>query len=135
MRTRAAAQAGFSLLELLVAMTIMAIALGMLYQTTGTDARNIDRVQQSQRAAELAESLLAWRDAVPEGGWNASGQDAGFDWTIGSRPYPVADQATNAPILHEITLSITWRSNGSLQRLEYVTLRPQRRPVPGARIP
>lgn len=133
MRSSAAAQGGFSLLELLVAFTIMAISLGMLYQTTGTDARNIDRVQQAQRATLLADSLLAWRDVVPETGWNEAGQSAGFDWTISSVPYPSPNQATNAPILHEITLTIAWISNGNVQRMELVTLRPQRRPLPGGR--
>lgn len=133
MRGSAAAQSGFSLLELLVAFTIMAISLGMLYQATGTDARNIDRVQQAQRATLLAESLLAWRDAVPETGWNDAGQSAGFDWRISSVLYPTPTQATNAPVLHEITLTIAWVANGSAQRMELVTLRPQRRPLPGAR--
>ncbi len=133
MRPSATAQGGFSLLELLVAFTIMAIALGMLYQTAGTDARNIDRVQQTERATLLAESLLAWRDVVPETGWNESGQSAGFDWAIRSAPYPSPNQTTGAPILHEITLTITWLSSGIPQRMDLVTLRPQRRPLPGGR--
>lgn len=133
MRTSAARQRGFSLLELLVAFTIMAIALGMLYQATGTDARNIDRVQQFQRATLLAESLLAWRDVVPETGWNESGSSAGFDWRISSTPYSTAVQALNVPVLHEVTLTIAWTEGGRVQRMDLVTLRPQRRPLPGAR--
>ena len=122
------------MLELLVAFVIMGISLGMLYQATGTDARNIDRVQQTYSATLLGESLLSWRDTVPETGWNESGRSAGFDWQISSAPFPTAVQAPNAPVLHEITLAITWSDSGRVQRLDLVTLRPQRRPVPGGQV-
>ncbi|OPH17317.1 general secretion pathway protein GspI, partial [Azospirillum brasilense] len=62
-------QQGLTLLELLVAFAIMALALGMLYRAMGGSARSVADVDRYQRAVVLAQSLLALRDAVPEQGW------------------------------------------------------------------
>ena len=86
-RARATAQHGFSLLELLVAFSIMALSLGLLYRVAGGSARNVTDVVQSQQAGWLAESILASRNSVLESGWNEDGESAGFVWQVRSIPF------------------------------------------------
>ena len=121
-------QRGLSLLELLVAFAIMAIALGMLYKASGSSARSVGEIQSYQRAVSLAESLLATRDAIPPDGWNESGQSAGFLWQVRSRPYatPVAQGNLGVPLLHAVDMTVGWSERGLERRIELHTLRPQR---------
>ncbi|HEY0201887.1 MAG TPA: type II secretion system protein [Burkholderiaceae bacterium] len=124
-------QSGFSLLELLVAFAIMALALGVLYRAVGGSASRVANIEVQQRAASLAESLLALRDAVPPGGWNENGQSAGFGWQIQSTPFPTQVNAPNAPRLYEVAITIAWSDAGERRQLDLTTLRPERKPLAG----
>lgn len=126
-------QRGLSLLELLVAFAIMAIALGMLYKASGSSARSVGEVASYQRAMSLAEALLALRDAVPPEGWNETGQSASFVWKIHSQPYatPASQGNTAAPLLHAVEMVVEWSEGDRLRRVQLHTLRPQRKVPPG----
>ncbi|ADX47916.1 general secretion pathway protein I [Paracidovorax avenae ATCC 19860] len=125
-------QQGLTLLELLVAFAIMALAMGMLYRAMGGSARSVADVDRYQRAVVLAQSLLALRDAVPEQGWNQSGESAGYQWRIASAPYPTDVKGPNIPPLHEVSILISWSDGTRTRTFELSTLRPQRRlPEPG----
>lgn len=124
-------QRGLSLLELLVALAIMAMALGMLYRASGSSARSAGDLQSYQRAAMLAQSLLAARDAIPEAGWNEAGESAGFAWSVQSSPYGAADPNPSVPRLHEVVIEVAWQERGGGKRIVLQTLRPQRLPMAG----
>ena len=124
-------QQGMTLLEILVALAIMAISLGMLYQASGSSVRNVGDTEQYQRAATLAKSLLSLRDSVSDEGWNESGESAGFSWRIRSAPFPTAINDPKAPQLHEIGITVAWPQGDRQRVLEMSTLRPQRKPPPG----
>lgn len=121
-------QRGLTLLELLVAFSIMAMSLGLIYRVLGSGASNAGNLDRTQRAVVLAQSLLALRDTVPEGGWQQTGESADYRWQIQSAPYSTGISGPNTPQLHEVGISIAW-SEGERQRaLEMTTLRPLRKP-------
>ena len=128
-------QQGFTLLELLVAFAIMALSLGMLYRASGSGARSVVDIERYQRAVILGESLLALRDAVPEQGWNQTGESAGYNWRISSAPYATAINGPNVPPLHEISIVITWADADRQRQFTLNTLRPQRKPPEPGRNP
>lgn len=124
---------GFSLLELLVALSIMAMALGLLYQASIGALRGAGDLELEERATVLAQSLLETRDAIPEGGWNESGRSAGMDWRVATSLFATTATSANPAIvpLHEVRLQVAWASTRGRRLLELRTLLPQQRLVPG----
>ena len=143
--TQSKAQRGLSLLELLVAFSIMALSVGLLFRSMGGSARSVANMSQQQQAALVAESVLALRDAVTAEGWNETGSLAGFKWAVSSQlfatPLPWPLESTGAPQpadrvpLHEIHLSVHWADGTRPQQLDVTTLLPQRKPFAGEALP
>jgi general secretion pathway protein I len=129
--SKVAVQRGFSLLELLVAFSIMALSLGLLYRVAGGSARNVSDVVQSQQAGWLAESILASRSSVLEGGWNEEGESAGYTWQVRSVPFNSGINILQAIPLHSVRIAVSWTAGSRPGQLELVTLLPQRKPMPG----
>lgn len=115
---------GFSLLELVVAMAIMSIALGVLYRAVGGGVRTVGDLSAYSRAIALGESLLQSRDAVPAEGWNEAGQWEGFRWSVASAPYEPASGPM--PAVHRVQVDVVWRDGLRERSFSLVTLRPQR---------
>ncbi len=124
-------QKGLSLLEILVAFSIMAMALGVLYRATGSSVRSVSIIDATQRAASLAQSLMALRDAVPASGWIDAGETAGFKWNIRSAPYQTTVTNPAVPPLHEVVIGVRWADAGVERSIQVTTLRPERSPLPG----
>ena len=126
-----AGQRGFSLLEVLVAFSIMAIALAMLYRASGGSMRSIAHVEHNQRAVMLVESLLAANDNLGEGGWNESGESGGLGWQVQSQRYatPASAAFPDAVPLYEVVITVSWRDGQTPRQIAVKTLRPQRKPL------
>lgn len=122
-------QHGFSLLEILVALAIAALALGMLYRVSGNNASQAGALDQRTRAAVLAQSLLAVNQTVPVTGINATGTAADFTWQVHSSPYPTpaSQQSPQAPRLYELAIRVRWSDGARTRSFALTTLRPERR--------
>lgn len=116
---------GFTLLEVLVAFTIMAVALVALLQAFTTGLDGTAAAEARTRLLARAENRLAAVGAtIPLAPGVYSGNADGFDWRVDVRPYPAADDAgrprglTPRPMRVEVVVTAP---GGARQRL--VTLR------------
>jgi general secretion pathway protein I len=115
---------GFSLLEILVAFSILAIALGVLMQIFASAARNADLAREQARATTLAQSLLASAsvEAVLVAGETSGSTPDMFRWQVEVAPFDTADGPTdNVPAampspldLWRVTARVAWDGAGSI---------------------
>lgn len=126
-------QRGYTLLEVIVAFALLAMALTLLLGTLSGAAKQVRWSSDAGRAALYAQSLM---DQVGVGQTLKPGQRSGdfengrYRWTLGVAPWQDRIAASssqpidpNAPRLFEVQLAIEWGDGGSGRRLLLRTLR------------
>ena len=114
--SRAARAGGFSLLEMVIALSILAMSLGALYQAAGGATRNIRADEKYAYGVELARSLLAEHTRVPPQGLDTSGETrGGFRWYATSQP--TGPEAAPRSVLHEIEVGVGWYDGGRQRKV------------------
>lgn len=102
-------QRGFSLLEMVVAIAILGLALGALYQAASGATRNVRTSERYAYGVELARSLLEQYEIVPAGGVNQTGETSGgFTWRAQSQPHQLPRQQAGDFQLHDIEVVVAW---------------------------
>jgi general secretion pathway protein I len=118
-------QAGFTLIEVLVALSILSISLGVLLAVflQGLDRAHESRDEASARA--IAQSLLAQADASANPAIGASaGKTNNFLWRLQILPYGSAqDQAAWQEGAGQIVATVSWRGAGGMRSISLSTLR------------
>lgn len=129
-------QQGFSLIEVLVAFSIMAMSVGLLYRALGGSAHDVQILDTQLQASVLAQSVLSLKDAVPPEGWAQSGASGSFEWQVQSIPYTVPEEvippnqqaapegSPSNPRLHEVQLLIGWQERSERKVWKLNTLLP-----------
>ena len=136
-------QQGFSLLEILVAFSILALSLGVLMQIFSGATRNADLTRNQTRATALAQSLIAGTSAESTlaAGENRGTTDDGFRWHIEVAPFDdssSAEGAASTPTavasldLWRIAVQVAWEGGAGLNErsVSLATLRTRPRPTP-----
>ncbi len=130
MSRRPRATRGFSLIEVLVAFSIMALVLGVVYRSGAGSLRGAVVADQYSRALLWGQSLVDSRADVPPSGWFDAGTTAdGFSWVIASRPLNDGeDEGVVEFPLQEVTVRVEWSDRGRSRQVSLSTVLPQARP-------
>lgn len=119
---------GFTLLEVLVAFAVLAVALGIAFEVFSTGLRG-SRVAQSYTTATLvAESLL---DGVGIDTELSEGETGGvfangYRWRVDIRPHQRGQEGfddPNLPLALEVRVTVTWNEARKTRSLQLVSLR------------
>ena len=104
------AAGGFSLLEMVVAVAIMAISLSVLYRAAGGATRSVGVDEKMVYAVELARSLVALNKLVPASGMRDEGEtEGGFQWEVQAEPVVLQDPAPlEAGQLQYLSVTVRW---------------------------
>lgn len=116
-------RAGFTLLEVLVAMVILSVAVVTLIQLASQGLRLLKLSIDHQEAAMLADRLIRTADAAVEG--TEAGQEGQFTWERRARLVAVPDEllpiSGPSPRLLSLSVAVRWGSSG--RTVEVATLR------------
>ena len=117
---------GFSLLEVLVAFSILTLSLGVLMQIFSGGIRNTLVGASYSRAVDLAESTLALAGTeYPLEPGMHSGQDRQFQWSLEIAPYLPEDLLAPPQhlALYHVAARISWGEAGESRSLVLDSLR------------
>ncbi len=121
-------QWGFSLLEVLVALAILAISLGMLMQSFSLSGRNVQVTADYTRALVLAESKLTEAGTLTAVGSESAGQfDDRFRWVLRAVPVEAEYFGPSALIPYRVSVEVVWESDGKTRTLNLETLKVEAR--------
>lgn len=120
-------QQGFSLLEVLVAFSILSLALAALFTLFGTGVRNTAVARDYQQALVVAEARLAFLQGInaqqlPQE--NAQGvAPGGYAWRSEVTPLEQEEPAVSGVTLYQLAVQVSWQEGGQQRQLGLTTLR------------
>ena len=117
-------RAGFTLVEIIVALAILALSLNVILPAISGALWRTGEAEAQAEAASLARSLLAQAgNAMPLHDGAADGQfENGFRWQLRVTPYGAADQAM--PVrAYKVAAEVFWGDAGRQYSAALTTLR------------
>lgn len=121
----ARADEGFTLIEVLVALTILGVSLAVLLAVF---LQGLDRSRESANEAAarvLAQSLLVQaKSAASPAMGSSAGKAAGLVWRLQVVPYGTAsDRVSWQENAAQIVATVSWRGDGGMRSISLSTLR------------
>ena len=127
-----ARDSGFTLLEVVIALAIAALALGVLFETGATSVRATRTAARIEHAISLARSRLALAarsTPLAPGDWQGE-EGSGFHWHLRVRaaaamtPEAPLPGARSSPLtLYAISVSVSWPQEGAWRDVQLQTAR------------
>jgi prepilin-type N-terminal cleavage/methylation domain-containing protein len=122
---------GFSLLEVLVAVTIIGIGFSVVFAGMSGSVRGLERVQNNERRVELARYKLAELDLIKRIRPNDSVSgvfEEGTRWTLQTSPFilPIEEGPLRNPgSVIRVDLTMEWMGRNGMQKRTVQTYRYQ----------
>ena len=119
---------GLSLLEVLVAFSILALALGVLLRIFGSGLKSAALAESYSQAVLRAESLLSRSgiDSPLQAGEESGAFDERYHWRRLIRPYPLPDieQVDTLPLMaFEVIVEVFWQEASKRHSVTLTSLR------------
>jgi general secretion pathway protein I len=133
---RDVANKGFSLIEMLVALVVLSLSLGVLYQAAAGATRNVRVAAEYTEAVMLAESKLVEHSYITEESYSASGEFGEYSWSVSSWPavYENVTSPDQMPLLPRplqyLEVIVSWAGGSDKRSLDLLTVVPLRSPLP-----
>lgn len=123
--TRSRTQSGFTLVEMLVALAIVALSFAVLFKVISDGLDRTRRAHQEVLAAGHAESLLAlWEAGTPRPGTSNGRFSDGISWSVAVEPYVDGKARGDWPVgAVRILATVSWRDAGKDHSRTLTTLR------------
>lgn len=132
-RARPAVQRGYTLIEVIVAFAILALALTLLLGTLSGAAKQVRWADEAGRAALHAQSLLDQTgvgEPLRAGHSEGAFEQGRYRWTLDVAPYvdplapPAPPRDLSAPRLWQLAMTVQWgQGDDPRQRLQLQSLR------------
>ena len=121
---------GFSLIEMLVALVVLSLSLGVLYQAAMGATRNVRVASEYTDAVMLAESMLAEYSYITDENFSLSGRFGQYDWQISSWPVIQDDglapehRAVTPQALQYLEVVVSWPGRQTSRIVDLLTVVP-----------
>jgi len=128
-KTQVNKQQGFSLLEILIAFSILAFSLGVLLKIFSAGVNTATVAEDYTAAVQIAESLMAKTglETSLQIGQESGVENEKYDWLVTVSPFifnPAnIDVATNSLALFKVKVIVSWDKNINARRVELTTLK------------
>jgi len=130
-RRRAGASTGFTLIEVLVALAVLAITFGFAYRALSGGFEWVDRSEHSRAGLLLAQSVLARAggDIAPQPGQTTGRTADGFSWLIETTPYGDVSRLPSGRLIgNQVQVTVSWTERRRVQQVRLTTLQLGRNP-------
>lgn len=115
-------QQGFTLLEVMIALALVAIALVSLLSLSNRSIAVQERLQRETQATLLAQQILSQEEVLERGrsnGWQE--QEEWFAEPFADYRWQVSYEETILPQVRQVTVSVLWGDRGKNEQVSLIS--------------